>query len=710
MISAPTDTRSEADVRRPSPFVAHPVPGVWRIALLVLTLAAFRPVLEHDFVAYDDDLYVTQNPELRRGIDGAFLRWAMTDARTGNVHPLTWISHAIDVRLFGLDARGHHLTSLLLHAANVLLLFEILRRTTGVARPSGLVAALFAIHPLHVESVAWIAERKDLLSTLFGFAAILAYVRWTERPSPWIRMAIVAAFAASLAAKPMLVTLPFILLLLDEWPLGRLDGAVFKRIHEKLPLILLSAVASVVAIDAQGRGGAIASLETYPVDVRAANAFVAAITYVRQLALPFGLAVFYPHPGHAFAGSQVAVAAIALVAITALALRMRRRAPFFAVGWVWFLVTLVPVVGLVQIGWQSMADRYTYVPYVGLFVIVAWGGEALAERSQAGARGLAAAATCWLVVLFFLTRSQLAHWRDSETLFRHALAVTADNFLAHNNLGFHLNEQGRAREAMLHLNEALRIRSDYPEAQNNLGKSLFLLGRLDDAAAQFEAALLGRPDAHVARNLALTRLNQGELDAAIRLYGVAAARAPSWAAPHADLGMGLLVLGDLEGAVEELERAVALDPDAPEPRVNLEGVRALRSPRDSDRESADRIRVSAARIHHDVGRALHARARTERAAAHFRRALDWTPGDLAIRNDLGAALGTLGRHAEAAVEFRAVLASDPRNADAENNLGFALLQQGEIDRAREHFRAALAIRPDFVLARANLAIATSAAR
>lgn len=421
-------------------------------ALVAATLGAYRGVAGNDFVVYDDDQYVTANPALRDGLTAPAIRWAFVTDHAANWHPLTWLSHLLDVQLFGFAPRGHHLMSLALHVAATVLLFLLLRRLTGNALPSLATAALFGLHPAHVESVAWVAERKDVLSTLLGLFAIAAYAGWVRRPS-WRRYAaLVGLFALGLLAKPMLVTLPFVLLLLDLWPLRRwswkesLAGLV-PRVREKLPLFALAAASCSVTFLVQRGGGAVQSADRYPLAIRCQNAAVAYVDYLRQLAWPSDLAVFYPHPGVALSPLRALASLALLLLLTAGAWRLRRSQPAVLVGWLWFLGTLLPVIGLVQVGWQARADRYTYLPSIGLFVALAWGAGALATTPErrtalAAATGAALAACC------FVTQAQVGYWRDSETLFLRALAVTRENFLAENNLGHFYNERSRPAEAL----------------------------------------------------------------------------------------------------------------------------------------------------------------------------------------------------------------------------------------------------------------------
>ncbi len=450
-----------------------------------------------DFISYDDPGYVTNNPSIRGGVTWESARWAFTSTYFYNWHPLTWLSYIVDYQLYGLSPRGYHLTNVLLHAANTLFLFLILRSMTGDVWPSVVVAALFGVHPLHVESVAWVSERKDVLSTLFWLLATGAYARYAATRSRMWYAAALGLFALGLTAKPMLVTLPFVLLLLDWWPLRRVelqfDGATRKRaaglVVEKAPFLLLSAISIAITVYAQSAGGAVAALEHFPLSARVGNALVSYVAYLEKTVWPVGLSVRYPHPGVALPLWKVLTAVFILLVVTAAAIRWWRSRPYVVVGWFWYLGTLVPVIGLVQVGDQAMADRYTYVPLIGVFVIVAWGARDLAARRwrvRVAAPWLAAAA---VIVLSIAAWSQAGYWRDSVTLYEHAASVVDGDPLLHYTLANELRERGRLGEAARHYEDALRFDPNYVAAHTNLGPILAQQGRFDDAITHYVAAL-----------------------------------------------------------------------------------------------------------------------------------------------------------------------------------------------------------------------------
>jgi tetratricopeptide (TPR) repeat protein len=435
-------------------------------ALALLTLAAYLPALHNGFVNLDDGFYVTGNPQVQKGITRASAAWALTANVANNWHPLTLLSHQLDCQLFGLDPAGHHATSLLLHLANTLLLFAVLRGMTGALWRSAAVAALFAVHPAHVESVAWVAERKDVLSALFWILAMAAWTGYARRPSPGRYLLAALMMILGLMAKPMVVTLPFALLLLDVWPLER-HGLGWRRlIAEKLPLLALSAAASLVTLRYQRTS--LAPLDLVPWSLRLANAAVSYAAYLGKLLLPRNLAVFYPIP-LAIPAWQVAAATVLLAALTALAVWKARRAPWLLVGWLWFLGTLVPVIGLVQVGRQAMADRYTYIPSIGLFVAIVWGIAALARERRAILSMAAAAA---ILALAAGTWMQAGYWRDSVALYRHALAVTRGNYVAHVGLAKALTAKRDWTGAAEQYRAALALRPGLTEARAGLAAVL----------------------------------------------------------------------------------------------------------------------------------------------------------------------------------------------------------------------------------------------
>jgi len=527
------------------------------VALLVAaTLTAYWPVTGNAFIPFDDDEYVTDNPVVRDGWTARGVAWAFTAFHSNNWHPLTWLAHMTDAELFGLDAGGHHRTSLVLHALNAALLFLLLRAMTGALWPAALVAALFALHPLHVESVAWASEKKDLLSTLFWLLTVGAYWRYARRPGLGRYLAVVALFALGLLAKPMLVTLPFVLLLLDFWPLARrLQGSL---LLEKVPLLALSAASCVVTWLAQQSGGVVKSLESFPLSLRLTNAVVAYIAYVGKLVWPTRLALVYPHP-RTFPPWEVLGAVALLAGVSVLVVVLRRRRPYLLFGWLFFLGTLVPVIGVVQVGNQAYADRYTYVPAIGVFVMLAWGLRDLLAWRPPLRPFVAVAVVAVLVFLGARTRAQTRLWKNGVTIFEHTVAVTRDNYRMHDYLGTLLAKEGRIEEALASFREAVRIRPQFTQAQYNAGSAAYRLGRYEEAEAYLSEAVRQEPDYLMAQfNLAATEVKLNRAEPAMRHLREVLRLDPVNVAAHRALGEILRRLGREDEARPHLAEAERL--------------------------------------------------------------------------------------------------------------------------------------------------------
>ena len=543
--------------------------AVLAVALVALTLAAFWPVVDCGFVNFDDPEYVVENAIVQRGLTWTGVRWAFTTGTLGNYHPLTWLSLMLDRTLWGAAPLGFHLTNVALHAANAVLLFLVLRRMTGSTWRSLLVAAIFAVHPLRVESVAWVSARKDVLSALFGILAIGAYVRYAARPSA-PRYAIVAClFATSLLAKPMFVTLPAALLLLDHWPLRRPQSWPALAI-EKVPLLAIAITASAATFAVQHAGGAVGSMERFPLGQRLSTAAIAYVSYLWQMLAPTNLAVFHPHP-RTLDVMMLAVALTTLAAITALVIARRRTAPWLLIGWLWFLGTLVPMIGRVQVGGHARADRYTYLPMIGLLIAVAWSLPATVRRT------CAVASIARVLTLGYMTHREVGHWRDRVTLWQRAIAVTNDNYVAHANLAVEFARRGNATDAEKHYRDAIRIRPDWSTAHNGLGVLLAGRGDVNGAIAAYESAIAARPDYAVAhRNLARLLADAGRSDEAVRHFRRAIELRPRDAKAHLLLGLELARRDELPAARRHFETAAELDPSSRDAHYYA-GVAAARS-------------------------------------------------------------------------------------------------------------------------------------
>jgi protein O-mannosyl-transferase len=509
-------------------------------SLFLLVMLVFGQTAGFGFVHYDDNVYVTGNAHVRSGLTGPSVGWAFSTLEAGFWHPLTWLSLMLDASLYGSWAGGFHCTNVLLHGMSTLLLFFALSRMTAAPWRSAFVAGVFALHPLHVESVAWVAERKDVLSGFFWMAVLVVYTWYAGRPTPRRYGLLVAAFLLGLMAKPMIVTLPFVLLLLDAWPLRRHEtfraelekGSLGRAswpmlILEKVPLLALAAGFSILAYLAESRAGALGSGDLYPLADRVANALVSYATYLQRLFWPAGLAPFYPHPGTWPAG-RILASGILLAAISGAVLALTRRRPWLGVGWLWYLGTLVPVIGIVQIGNIAMADRFTYIPLVGPAIMMAWGVPDLFTRSGPGRRAALLAGTFFLLVCAVLSWQQVRHWRDTEALFRHTLAVTERNDKAHHALGLALHERGLSAEGLRHLRASLDLRDD-DRARNDLGVALMGAGRFAEAEGEFRRVVMHSP--RVARywnNLGAAVASQGRDAEAIPLFREAVRLQPEY--------------------------------------------------------------------------------------------------------------------------------------------------------------------------------------
>jgi tetratricopeptide (TPR) repeat protein len=619
------------------------------LALLIATLAVYAQTASFKFVNFDDPDYVTRNPHVRAGWTAEGVKWAFTSREAANWFPLTRLSHMLDAQIFGLRSGPHHLVNVGLHALAAMLLFAFLKRATGARWASAFTAAVFALHPLHVESVAWVAERKDVLCAVFWFLALWAYVGWARGGARrWYGLAL-AAFCCGWMAKPMIVTLPAVLLLLDAWPLGRLRplGA---RLTEKIPFFAVSAAGAAITYAAQRGSGAVQPLAAFPLGLRVEDALVSCFLYIEKTIWPTGLAVFYPYP-RAVPIWQAAGAALVLAGVSIWTAREFGRRPYLAVGWCWYLVMLLPVIGLVQVGAQARADRYMYVPMVGLLVMAAWGArDALRAWPRwrvpagvlAGAALLACGAAAW---------AQTAYWENSGTLFRHALQVTGGNYLAEHNLGVYLLERPDSlAEAIAHLEQAVRLNPDSVRARSDLGNALSRVpDRLEEAIGEYRAALRLDPDSPI---------------------------------PHNNLGNTLAEAGRREEAIAEYQTALRLKPDYAEARANLAAALAA-SP-----DSAER--------HYNLGVTLSREGRNAEAVAEFEAALRLKPNYAEAENNLGVTLGQMpGLSGQAIAHFQAALRLRPDYADAHYNLGIALANTpGGMPEALKHFEAALKLRPD----------------
>ncbi len=552
------------------------------LGLAITTLAVYGQVVTHQFIGLDDDVYLRDNPVLASGLTWAGIEWAFTTFYDSNWHPLTWISHMIDFQLFGMNAGAHLLTNALIHLANALLVFVFLRKVTRSRWSSAIVAGFFALHPLHVESVAWAVERKDTLSTFFGLLSLLAYARYAEKPSSAQYCRVAFWFGCGLMSKPMLVTWPFLFLLLDYWPLSRLqwqssDGvsgfvrALWPRIREKWLFFCLIIGSMIVTPLAQSQLANVPRVFDATIGLRICNALVSYVRYIVLTFWPHGLAAYYPFPRFGIPIWQVALAVVILLTITAIALHQARERPWLIVGWLWFVGTLVPVIGLIQVGiGEAMADRYHYFPSIGLFLALVFGIADVVRRLQVRPFAVGTATVVILLVSGSVAWAQTRHWQDTETLFEHTLAATSDNLVIEYNFGRILGAQGDYEPAIRHLNEVLRIKADFFEGIVNLGLYQMKLGKLDDAVSSYQRALALRPESASAHmQLALAFAHQDKKDDAVREFYNARDLAPKDADIRANLGLSLSRQGKLNEAKSELSEALRLNPESAEAHNNM---------------------------------------------------------------------------------------------------------------------------------------------
>jgi tetratricopeptide (TPR) repeat protein len=631
------------------------------------TLALYFPILSHGFVNFDDDAYITENSHVNHGLSWAGIAWAFKSGYASNWHPLTWISHMVDCQLFGLNPAGHHLMNLLFHTANTLLLFILLNQLTGAIWRSAFVAALFAWHPLHVESVAWASERKDVLSAFFWMLALIAYVRCVKTQSSANRapaainyLLSLLLFTCGLMSKPTVVTLPFVLLLLDFWPLQRLKASTLQRLlAEKIPFFALSVAGCAVTYLVQKNGGAVSKT---PFSFRVENALWAYERYVAKTFWPSDLAIFYPFPAHGLLGLAI-ISALLLALFSVIFIFLCRQRPYLLVGWFWFLGMLVPAIGVIQVGSASMADRYDYLPGIGLFILVTW---TLADLlgSQPTKAFLASAAIATLFACFLISLHQIGYWRNSITLFGHALQVTTDNYVADACLGQALNAAGHEKEALIFCEEAVRIDPDYPPGQSFLGAVLWKTGDTNQALACIDrAATLAGHNPTFQYGLGKFLYEHNYPDKAAARFSTAIDDDPDFAEAYNALGKIFWKEGKLPQSIDQLSKAVALQPRNPE-------------------------------FHYDLGTALLAASKTDEAVSEFSKAVQLRPDYALAHDNLAVALADEGKLPEAIPHFAKVVQLQPNDPDARFSLGLAYLNNRQPAEAAAQFSEELRLAPN----------------
>lgn len=655
------------------------------LGLTVMILIVFWPVASFDFVDYDDFHYILKNPHLKDGLSWEAIWWALTAdliAHSPNADywiPMTFLSHLLAVELFGLNPAGHHLMNLALHVINTLLLFWVLRRTTGALWQSAFVAALFAIHPLHVESVAWVTERKDVLSTLFFMLTLIAYIRYTEQPGVGRYILIAVSFSLGLMAKPMLITLPMVLLLFDNWPLRRLTWAkgevphkVWNLTLEKIPLFLLTIVPIVTTYVAQQRGGALVSLENYPFWIRVGNAIVSYGSYIREMVWPFDLAVFYTHPGDTLSIWKPMGGAIFLGGVSVVVIRWREKFPYLFTGWFWYLGILAPVIGIVQTGFQGMADRYTYISLIGLFIMAVWGITDGVASLQYRKIFLATSGGFVLLALMVCAKIQVRYWQNTITLFEHAVEVSEENYLAQQNLGWALLKKWRFDEAIHHLTRSYELIANDHNVQRNFKNVDRYLIHFDQVIKGVKGILkLEEGSTEIHSRLGIIYYNFGHSEDAIQEFLMAIRLKPNDADVHNNLGIAYQSLGRSQDAARELQKTLTLRPNFPEAHRNL-GI-----------------------VYSKLGRPEH-------AIREFETAIRQKQNYVEAFNNLGVVQQERGELDEAIEAFNTALIYQPDNAKIHYNLAQAYRQKGKFKDAIKAYNRALEIRPNYAKAREGL--------
>jgi len=528
----------------------------------MIVFATYYQSIDDAFISYDDEAYILSNSNIKNGINYNSIKWAFTSLDVSNWHPITWLSHMIDYNIYGLDPHGHHLSNVLLHLLNVTLLFCLLYFTTNTYWPSYFVSALFALHPLHVESVAWVAERKDLLSTLFMMLTLMSYSAYVKRNDKKFYYIALLLFSAGLMSKPMLVTLPIVMMLWDYWPLNRFDNSrpiLTELIREKIPFFILTLLSCAITYYAQNKGGSISALEATPFFLRTMNAFTSYFSYLAKTLWPHNLAIIYPLPDKAPV-LQGTIAGITLIAISVLIYRYGKKYPYLIVGWFWYVITLIPVIGIVQVGSQSMADRYTYITLIGIFIMIAWGVPALPVYSRYKKEILSISTTLVIVTLTILTWTQLSYWPNSITLFRHAAQVTANNNIAYRILGNNLAKLGHVSEALECFSAAVKIKPDDAIAHTDLGVALAERRDYDDAIFHYRTAIYYNPKlANAYYNLGIALAYKKRYEEAISTYLEALRLDPSTLGARANIGAALFNLGKYDEAIYYLQEELRID-------------------------------------------------------------------------------------------------------------------------------------------------------
>ncbi|MBF0119935.1 MAG: tetratricopeptide repeat protein [Desulfobacterales bacterium] len=639
--------------------------------LIMITLAVYYKVGTFDFISFDDPEYVTQNNRIKSNLSWENIKWTFTSKTGANWHPLTLISHMIDWQLYGKNAGGHHLTNLIFHIANALLLFFALNKMTGKIWEAAFVAFLFSLHPTHVESVAWISERKDVLSTFFFMLTLLSYIRYIKKPLLSSYFIVLLFFSLGLMAKPMLVTLPFVLLLLDYWPLNRFSkkGATLNLILEKIPLFIVTIIVSIITFIVQHTIGATALSSVYSIKIRIANAIVAYSIYIFKAFFPYSLSVFYPYPDPPMRQTfLLTISILIIITISYAAIRTSKKFPYFITGWLFYLGTLVPVIGIIQVGSQSMADRYTYIPFIGIFIIVAWGLSQFTYKKIIF--------SIIIIVFSILTWRQVSYWENSQTLFKHSVDVDEKNIMAYNNLSAALIKDKKIDEAIEYLNKAIKIKPKNIDTNVNLCLALGKQNKSSEAIIYCYRAMKMKnipKETHNSIGNALEQL--GHVNEAIKEYYKALKLNPDYAGVINNLGSIFAKQGDINRAMTYFKDTIKIDPNFVE-------------------------------AYNNIGNILCQENKIPEAIIYYNKALEIDNDYADAHYNLGNIFRDKGDYNKAIIHFKDAIRIKPEHNEAHNNLGIILAQQGYIKDAIYHFKEAIKIKPEFKDAYNNLNLAT----
>jgi protein O-mannosyl-transferase len=685
------------------------------IIIIMATLCVYSQVKKYDFVGFDDNEYVYENAHVKTGLTLKNILWAFTAFHSNNWHPLTWISHMMDCQVFGLNPGLHHLMNLFFHIVNSLLLYFVFKQMTGEQWKCGFMAAVFALHPLHVESVAWISERKDVLTAFFWLLAMWSYFRYSKRPCLATYAWVFIFFLLGLLSKPMIITLPFVLMLMDYWPLDRFDNQaiagfnirkkLFLLVLEKIPLLILVPVSSLLTFYAQKQGGIVKSLDIFPLNVRIANAIVSYALYIIKIIYPVKMAFLYPHHGMP-SWLNIGAALILISTICYLSIRYYKKYPYVIVGWLWYLGTLVPVIGIVQVGMQSMADRYTYIPSIGLLLIVAWGVPEALAKWRYKEIWLAAAVFTVIAISGVIAWKQTGYWKNSLSMLEHTIRVTSKNYIALDTLGVVLLRHGRTDEAINYHLQAQKIYPNNPYSHFSLGVSYFVQGKIRESIDQYLEAIKIEPEYYQAHtNLGAAYFTLGNTEKAVTHYLNAITINPEYVEAYINLGLAYDKLGRFDDAVKQCKQAFRVDPD----NINAHFLLANILEKIGNIDEAichyseiAKINPGLLDVQYRLGVALYRQGRTAEAIQHYLEVLKKNPDSAETHNSLGTALYKQGRIDDAIGQYLQALDNKPDYAEAHNNLGGAYLCKGDANAAIASFQQALRINPGYTNARNNL--------